>query len=191
MKACVVHGLLYTAIGCIGCTVQQIDQMLGSEGGTYGPSSMAETDTSSETGPFSTADASMTGSDSRGLETSESSSRTDSSTSGGSVAASDGSSSETSESSSSSGGPEPVCGNGVVEDGETCDDGNDLPDDGCQACAKDSIIFVSSEVYQGFSVGVYLAQISVAAAWRPRQTSRDSKHSRPGSASRRQAQRSG
>lgn len=67
--------------------------------------------------------------------------------------ASNGSSSETSESSSNTGEPGPVCGNGVVEGGETCDDGNEVPDDGCQACARDSIIFVSSEVYQGFAVG--------------------------------------
>ncbi|HEY0133810.1 MAG TPA: PQQ-binding-like beta-propeller repeat protein, partial [Nannocystis sp.] len=30
-----------------------------------------------------------------------------------------------------------VCGDGVVHDGEACDDGNDVPDDGCDAiCAK-------------------------------------------------------
>ena len=29
----------------------------------------------------------------------------------------------------------PVCGNGVVESGEACDEGNDEPDDGCElAC---------------------------------------------------------
>lgn len=29
----------------------------------------------------------------------------------------------------------PVCGNGVVEAGEGCDDGNDLPNDGCYECS--------------------------------------------------------
>lgn len=97
------------------------------EGGTYGPSSTAETATSSATGPFSTADASMTGSDSSGFETSESS--------------------------SSTGGVDPVCGDGIVEGGEGCDDGNDVPGDGCQYCARDSIIFISSASYQGFALG--------------------------------------
>lgn len=76
-----------------------------------------------------------------------------SSTSGGSMTASDVFSSETGEASSSTGSPGAVCGNGVVESGEACDDGNDAPDDGCKACARDSIIFVTSEVYQGFAVG--------------------------------------
>ena len=36
------------------------------------------------------------------------------------------------------------------------DDGNDIPGDGCQECAKDSIVFVSSEYYQGFALeGLY------------------------------------
>jgi len=34
--------------------------------------------------------------------------------------------------------PEPVCGNGTLEDGESCDDGNSLPGDGCSGlCRKD------------------------------------------------------
>ena len=28
----------------------------------------------------------------------------------------------------------PVCGNGIVEEGEECDDGNDISDDGCDQC---------------------------------------------------------
>ncbi len=54
---------------------------------------------------------------------------------------------------SSTGAPGPVCGDGVVEGGEACDDGNDALGDGCQECAKDSIVFVTSEVYQGFALG--------------------------------------
>jgi len=43
-----------------------------------------------------------------------------------------------------------------MEGEETCDDGNDTPDDGCQQCAKDSIVFISSEVFQGFALkGLY------------------------------------
>jgi cysteine-rich repeat protein len=33
-----------------------------------------------------------------------------------------------------------VCGNGIVEDGEDCDDGNDIPGDGCAGCMFDGII---------------------------------------------------
>ncbi len=54
---------------------------------------------------------------------------------------------------SSTGTPLPVCGDGVVEGDETCDDGNDVQDDGCRECAKDSIVFISSEIYQGFALG--------------------------------------
>lgn len=55
--------------------------------------------------------------------------------------------------SSSTGPTPPVCGNGIIEDGETCDDGNQTPGDGCQECAKDSLVFVTSELYQGFALG--------------------------------------
>jgi cysteine-rich repeat protein len=46
-----------------------------------------------------------------------------------------------------------VCGDGVVEGQETCDDGNMVPGDGCQECASDSIVFITSELYQGFALG--------------------------------------
>lgn len=50
----------------------------------------------------------------------------------------------------------PECGNGIVEGEETCDDGNQMAGDGCQECAKDSIVFVSSEYYQGSALsGLY------------------------------------
>lgn len=52
----------------------------------------------------------------------------------------------------SGGLPPSLCGNGIIENEETCDDGNDIPGDGCQECAKDSIVFVSSELYQGFAL---------------------------------------
>ncbi|HEY0136054.1 MAG TPA: DUF4215 domain-containing protein [Nannocystis sp.] len=57
---------------------------------------------------------------------------------------------------SSSSGGGPVCGDGVVEGDETCDDGNATPDDGCQECARDSIVFITSESYQGYALeGLY------------------------------------
>jgi len=44
----------------------------------------------------------------------------------------------------------------VVEGEETCDDGNATPDDGCQECARDSIVFITSESYQGYALdGLY------------------------------------
>lgn len=50
----------------------------------------------------------------------------------------------------------PFCGNGIVDGEEACDDGNAIASDGCQECAKDSIMFVSSEIYQGFALdGLY------------------------------------
>ncbi|HEY0134899.1 MAG TPA: DUF4215 domain-containing protein [Nannocystis sp.] len=55
--------------------------------------------------------------------------------------------------SSSTGTTGPVCGDGLVEGDETCDDGNDIPGDGCQSCAADSIVFITSERYQGFKLG--------------------------------------
>ncbi len=46
-----------------------------------------------------------------------------------------------------------MCGDGVVEGEEACDDGNMVPGDGCQECAGDSIVFITSESYQGFALG--------------------------------------
>jgi len=43
----------------------------------------------------------------------------------------------------------PMCGDGVIEGDETCDDMNDVPDDGCKACARDSVVFITSERYRG------------------------------------------
>lgn len=53
---------------------------------------------------------------------------------------------------STTGPPPSFCGDGIVNGEETCDDGNVIAGDGCQECAKDSIVFVSSEVYQGFAL---------------------------------------
>ena len=56
---------------------------------------------------------------------------------------------ETTDASSSTGPEGPVCGNGIVEDGETCDDGNLFDDDGCHNCEKDLKVFITSETYHG------------------------------------------
>jgi cysteine-rich repeat protein len=74
-------------------------------------------------------------------------------TEGETAEASAGPGAESGEGSSSTGAPGPVCGDGVVEGEETCDDGNDEADDGCQMCEKDSVVFVTSEVYKGYKLG--------------------------------------
>ncbi len=52
-----------------------------------------------------------------------------------------------------------VCGDGVVQDGEECDDGNEDAEDGCsETCAADVRVFVTSELYKaGELMGPYLA----------------------------------
>lgn len=65
----------------------------------------------------------------------------------------------TSSGGSSSGETPTVCGDGVVAEGEECDDGNDVPDDGCSNdCDVDLRVFVTSELYKaGELMGPYLA----------------------------------
>ncbi len=65
----------------------------------------------------------------------------------------DASSDTGSDTGSSSSGAVPVCGDGVVDLGEECDDSNDDPDDGCKLCTRDRLVFATSEEYQGFKLG--------------------------------------
>ena len=60
---------------------------------------------------------------------------------------------DTGDASSSTGPPPPACGDGVVDPGESCDDMNDNPDDGCKLCTADRRVFASSAEYQGFALG--------------------------------------
>lgn len=125
---------------CSGCVVEEIDAILAERGVTYCPSSSGESgDLETSTGIGSGTGTSMDGTSSSG-----------STTTGGDT-------SSTSSGSETSTGPSgAVCGDGVVEGDESCDDGNDVAGDGCQECAKDSIVFISSEVYQGFALdGLY------------------------------------
>lgn len=45
----------------------------------------------------------------------------------------------------------PGCGDGTVDDGEECDDGNKTPDDGCdnECVAVHRLVFISSALYKG------------------------------------------
>lgn len=59
---------------------------------------------------------------------------------------------------SSTGPAEPVCGDGVLADfgdvPEECDDGNLVPDDGCDAtCARDIRVFVTSKTFKAGDLG--------------------------------------
>ncbi len=143
MKMHIAYTPLMVVLCCLGCAVERIDQIIGEHGVTYWPSSTGEntshldTSTSTTTG---TSDTSGVDDDTSGGAGSTGGEGSHGSGTGGS-------------SSSSTGSPAPVCGDGVVEGDEACDDGNEIPDDGCQACARDSVIFVSSEIYKGFALG--------------------------------------
>ena len=132
---------LWAALAACGCVIEKIDAIIAEHGVTYWPSSTGDGDGS--TGGTSTSTSTSTGVES-------------SAEAGGSQAAStttvvgEGTAGT---GSSSTGVIEPICGNGMVEEGEICDDANDDPDDGCKDCVGDSIVFISSEVYQGFKLG--------------------------------------
>ncbi|MBA3550438.1 MAG: DUF4215 domain-containing protein [Nannocystis sp.] len=129
-----------------GCVVEQIDAIIAQRGVTECSSSTGESGSASD--PSSDVSSGTSASTGTPPDMSTASSVNDTSTSG------EGTTSGGSESGSSTTGPMlPVCGDGVVEGDETCDDGNATPGDGCQECAKDSIVFITSEVYQGFALG--------------------------------------
>lgn len=137
---CTARLFLCAILLAAGCVVEEIDAIIAERGVTDCPSS-----TSESTGSLDT---------STGTSTSSSSSSGTSANGTGTSTTGDGTASGGSESGSSSTGPAlPVCGDGVVEGNETCDDGNATPGDGCQECAKDSIVFITSEIYQGFALG--------------------------------------
>ncbi len=126
--------VLCSSVLTAACAVESIDAILADRGVTWCSSSTSDhsdtTTTSTSTGT-STGAASTSDSTTSPDETSDASSGSESST----------------------GPSDPVCGDGVIEGDETCDDGNATPGDGCQECAKDSIVFITSEVYQGFALG--------------------------------------
>jgi len=134
------------------CGLEEIEAILakydtfGSTGSTESTGSTGDADTSSSSGASGTtwsettgvADASSTGEGEAGLD------------------ASSDASSDTGDSSSSTGASQPICGDGVIDPGESCDDMNDNPDDGCKLCTKDRRVFASSLRYQGFTLeGLY------------------------------------
>lgn len=145
LRGCPRQPLLLLALTSGGCVIEKIDAIIAEHGVTYSPTSTGAEDTSTGTGTSST---SSTGSTTVQISTG----------SGGSLA-SDSSTVDTdtsndadgSGSSTETGGH--VCGDGIMDKDEACDDGNANPDDGCKDCANDAIVFISSEVYQGFKLG--------------------------------------
>lgn len=122
------------------CAIEMIDALIAERGVTECTSSSGSEDSDTTDGESSAG------------STSESSSSTSTTESDASTSSGESTTTEA-ETGGSSTGHMPLCGNGVIEGDETCDDGNEIPGDGCQECAKDSIVFVSSVYYQGFALG--------------------------------------
>ncbi|MBA3550576.1 MAG: DUF4215 domain-containing protein [Nannocystis sp.] len=134
---CLLSGAALLANACV---VEQIDAIIAERGVTYCPSSTGESGGSSDTSTSTSTSAETSAEGTVGSDASTSSDETTIMSTG--------------TGSSSSTGPQiTVCGDGIVEGEEACDDGNPTPGDGCQECAKDSIVFITSEVYQGFALG--------------------------------------
>jgi cysteine-rich repeat protein len=108
----------------------------GAVGGTSSSSGEGPTSTGTSGGPV--------------LDTSTSSGEASSSGSG-ETSSGDGSSSSSSggEGSSSSGAPEPVCGDGQVDDPELCDDGDDVDGNGCNVDCQPSGQLLWSTTHAG------------------------------------------
>jgi len=124
------------------CVIEKIDAIIAEHGVTYWPSSSGEEPSTTSTGSTSTSTSMSTSSEAAGhSEALDSSTTAELDTH------------DMSDGSSSTGAEDPFCGDGVIQGDETCDDGNVTPDDGCQECAKDSIVFISSEIYPGYELG--------------------------------------
>lgn len=109
-----------------------------------------DTTTSSYEPPASTAEtttAEITTADTSAIETSSTSATTDVTTSSNETTAStaETSSSETADAST---GSVHFCGNGLVDDGEACDDGNRADFDGCsKTCTDEFLMFVTTAAF--------------------------------------------
>ena len=150
LRVCGILLLGGTSVVSTACAVELIDSILAERGVTE-CSSTSGGEGDDTTGSSTSSGDSSSGTTSLGSSTSSESTDT---TSAGTW-------------SGTTGSPPAVCGDGIVEGEEACDDGNETPGDGCQDCAKDSIVFVSSEVYQGFALdGLYGAdQRSRSQSW--------------------------
>jgi cysteine-rich repeat protein len=139
------HTLLACSLMFTACPVQQAIDDFFAEFGTQGDSSSGTADTSGEGSSSSTsttnADSSSDTSTSAGTDSADASeATTDTSTS--------------TTSSTTTTDPPSVCGNGIPEPGEECDDGNDddLSDACTTTCHRPRLIFITSEVFNGADV---------------------------------------
>jgi cysteine-rich repeat protein len=125
------------------CVIERIDRLLEERGVTWDPEPSTTT-----TGTTTTSSTSTTGAttDDPPADTSFVDTSTATTTDTAEVTS-------TTDTSSSTGPAAPVCGDGIINGDETCDDANDDPDDGCKLCATDSVVFVTSEIYQGGKLG--------------------------------------
>ena len=64
-----------------------------------------------------------------------------------------GSTSGTASTGSSSSGPLDSCGDGLVDGGEECDDGNEEPGDSCHECHRTRLVFLSGTLAGNFAAG--------------------------------------
>lgn len=117
----------------------------GGTGSSGGGSTGASGSTSAEPAPTGTSGDPLVSTSSGGGETSSGGS----SSGGGETSSGESSSSGGGDASSSSGAPEPVCGDGVVDEGELCDDGDDVDGDGCNADCQVSGTLVWSTTHAG------------------------------------------
>lgn len=140
--ACTILSATCVLVLNSACAIELIDSIIAERG---------VTECTTGSGELDTTDSSTSADDTSPLDSTTGTGPSTSSSSWDST-----STTVTTEVDDSTGPEPPVCGDGVVEGDETCDDGNQTPGDGCQECAKDSIVFVSSEVYQGFALeGLY------------------------------------
>lgn len=174
--------LSLTVLNSAACVVEQIDAVIAEHGVTYSPASTGESEgpgPSTSTGTTADSTSGETG----GAETSTTSADT---TGTSSPADSSSGSGDSSTGDSSTGPADPVCGDGLVQLGEACDDGNLVAGDGCQECATDSLVFISSERSpRALRSAASMARINAAAASRPRPGYCTPRPSWPGSAPRR------
>ncbi|MFY0537464.1 DUF4215 domain-containing protein [Nannocystis pusilla] len=116
---------------------------------TTGDSSTTS-DTESTTVMTATGDASETDGDSAGESDGETSQAGTTTTTASTDATSEGPGTTTTGTTAAS---EPVCGDGIVEGDEECDDANDIADDRCRECAKNRWIFASAALHNDGDLG--------------------------------------